>query len=71
MNNSKIYFFLLFGALAGQAAQANQPPDVVTSDTDDNTAMGSQALFSTEFGYGFYNTGAGAFAGGDETITVG
>jgi hypothetical protein len=44
-------------AAAGMAAQAAQPPDVVQSDGNGNTAMGSYVLANQ--GTAYYNTGAG------------
>jgi hypothetical protein len=44
-------------ALAG-TAYGQQPPDVVNSDGNNNTAMGSYALLSLSGGNG-YNTAAG------------
>jgi len=43
--------------LAGVTALAGQPPDVVSSDSASNTAMGTDALLSITSGY--QNTGAG------------
>jgi len=49
------------GSLIAGAAFAAQPPDVVTSDSNGNTAMGT-AVMEYFFTTGAYNTGAGAYA---------
>ncbi len=63
MNRSYTSAFILCLALVTLAATAygQQPPDVVTSDTNFNTAMGSQALGGLRNG-GVNNTAAGAQA---------
>jgi hypothetical protein len=63
MKGSHTSAFILSFALATMAASAygQQPPDVVTSDTNFNTAMGSQALSGLRNG-GVNNTAAGAQA---------
>ena len=43
---------------AVQPASASQPPDSVTSDANENTAMGGNALLDMTSG-GFANTAAG------------
>jgi len=53
------WILMVGGVLAG-AAMAQQPPDVVTSDSNVNTAMGTAALRSNTTGFG--NTAAGAYA---------
>jgi hypothetical protein len=46
-----------------EGAYSQQPPDVVKSDIDANTAMGTGALFSLNLnGGGFYNTATGYHA---------
>lgn len=53
---------ILIVALAAmaQSAYGQQPPDVVASDSSNNTAMGTDALLNLSGGYD--NTGSGAFA---------
>jgi hypothetical protein len=62
MNATSRSTVILAGALsmAGGIAQATQPPDVVKSDGDGNTAMGTSVLIDLTTGY--YNTGAGYVA---------
>ncbi len=52
---------LAFCSLIPGASFATQPPDVVTSDSNGNTAMGT-AVMEYFFTTGGYNTGAGAYA---------
>jgi hypothetical protein len=55
---------ILITALAAMAESAHgqQPPDVVTSDSNGNTAMGTDALFSLMPGGTGENTASGAYA---------
>jgi hypothetical protein len=53
---------ILFGVLAAvaQSVHGDQPPDVVSSDSAGNTAMGTGALYTNTTGY--KNTAAGSLA---------
>lgn len=52
-----LLFSLVLGITATVGTQAAQPPDVVASDGNANTAMGSYVLYDLTTAY--YNTGAG------------
>jgi Chaperone of endosialidase len=60
LNRSSLVMIAALAAMAG-SAYGQQPPDVVTSDGQGNTAMGTDALFSLTPSppYGVYNTASG------------
>jgi hypothetical protein len=57
---SRLKYPLLLAALASAGAWATQPPDVVDTDANGNTAMGGNALLSLTTG--LYNTAVGGHA---------
>jgi hypothetical protein len=57
---SRLKYPLLLAALASAGASATQPPDVVDTDANGNTAMGGTALLNLTSG--LYNTAVGGHA---------
>ena len=60
MDSCRTFFLISTLVAAGTPVHGAQPPDVVQSDTSDNTAMGLDALLSVTTGAA--NTASGVYA---------